>query len=180
MNRNDVLRDAVDKCLHELYSHVQPSVTWDDFVSQNKAYKEGEAKPYEFYYLPKEVMKEIVDEYVRAYKIENELCRHLDVLITYFEHPTKEQYYVDSEGYKYKRYIDLPSLKSVIGEEVYQKVLEYIQEAKNFYDTNIELNSFNMSVYLGPSPNSSKEAVINNWKKYRNVDITIDDSVYED
>ena len=37
-----------------------------------------------------------------------------------------------------------------------------------------------MSVYLGPSPNSNKEAVIENWKKYRNKDIEIDESKYND
>ena len=37
------------------------------------------------------------------------------------------------------------------------------------------LNSFNVSVYLGASPNSNKKAVIENWKKYRNQDIEIDE-----
>ena len=32
-----------------------------------------------------------------------------------------------------------------------------------------------MSVYLGPSPNSNKQAVIDNWKKYKGIDITIYD-----
>ena len=35
-----------------------------------------------------------------------------------------------------------------------------------------------MNVYLGASPNSNKEKVIENWKVYRNKDISIDESVY--
>ena len=31
--------------------------------------------------------------------------------------------------------------------------------AGNFYNWNRDLNSFNVSVYMGPSPNSYKEAV---------------------
>ena len=55
----------------------------------------------------------------------------------------------------------------------------YIQD-DNFYEWNGDLNSFNVSVYLGPSPNSSKEAVIKNWKQYRNKDIEIDESKYKE
>ena len=50
--------------------------------------------------------------------------------------------------------------------------------AGEFYTWNHDLNSFNTTVYLGPSPCSNKERVIENWKIYRNEDITIDDSVY--
>ena len=44
----------------------------------------------------------------------------------------------------------------------------------------LDLNSFNTNVYLGASPNSNKEAVIENWKKYRNKDIEIDESKYNE
>jgi len=47
--------------------------------------------------------------------------------------------------------------------------------AGNFYNWSRDLNSFNMTVYLGPSPNSNKEAVIENWKKYRMQEIEIDE-----
>ena len=47
--------------------------------------------------------------------------------------------------------------------------------AGNFYNWNRDLNSFNMSVYLGASPCSNKDTVIENWKKYRNQDIEIDE-----
>lgn len=51
--------------------------------------------------------------------------------------------------------------------------------AGEFYNWNRDLNAFNTTVYLGPSPNSNKQDVIENWKKYRNKDIIIDDSIYE-
>ena len=55
------------------------------------------------------------------------------------------------------------------------KFFEFLDMAGNFYNWNRDLNSFNMSVYLGPSPNSNKQAVIDNWKKYRNKDIEINE-----
>ena len=47
--------------------------------------------------------------------------------------------------------------------------------AGKFFRWDRDLNSFKMSVYLGPSPNSNKKAVIENWKKYRNKDIEINE-----
>ena len=77
MTRDKVLGQAVDQCLKEIYTKVQPSVEWEDFLEQNKKYVDKEKeyynipndkrpsykeymgpKPYEFYYLPKEVMKD--------------------------------------------------------------------------------------------------------------------------
>ena len=52
--------------------------------------------------------------------------------------------------------------------------------AGKFYNSHWWLNSFNTTVYLGASPNSNKEAVIENWKKYRNKDIEIDESKYNE
>ena len=76
-------------------------------------------------------------------------------------------------------------IKKILGDvaednEYYQhklqdKFFEFLDMAGNFYNWNAELNSFNMTVYLGCSPNSNKEAVIENWKKYRNQDIEIDE-----
>ena len=47
--------------------------------------------------------------------------------------------------------------------------------AGNFFNWNYEMNSFNTTVYLGPSPNSNKQTVIENWKKYRGRDIKINE-----
>lgn len=176
MNRNDVLSRAVNECMKELYSLAQPKVEWDDFVKQNEEWKEGDPKPYEFYYLPKDIFKEIVEDYIYAYKIGHDIRDDFDVLSNYFKSPVIEVYSKE-QGRHYK---DLTPLKEIIGEESFNKVEEYINNAKEFYRVNYELNSFNWAVYLGASPNSNKEAVIKNWKKYKNQDIVIDESIYED
>ena len=38
MNRSDVLTEAIDKCLKELYSYAQPVISWENFVDENKIY----------------------------------------------------------------------------------------------------------------------------------------------
>lgn len=174
MTRKDVLEEAVLKCMQELYSKVQPKVKWENFVLQNKEYIDG-PKPYEFYYLPKEVLKIIVDEYIDAYRIAPELKDTIASLIEYFNNPIRNVYINNSKSYEY-----FESLSSIIGEDNFKIVLEYLEAASNFYKWDSDLQSFMFSVYLGASPNSNKQAVIDNWKIYRNQDIVIDDSIYNE
>ena len=66
-----------------------------------------------------------------------------------------------------------PPKKLVFG--LQDKFFEFLDMAGKFFRWDRDLNSFKMSVYLGPSPNSNKKAVIENWKKYRNKDIEINE-----
>jgi hypothetical protein len=52
--------------------------------------------------------------------------------------------------------------------------------AGEFFNWNGDLNSFNMTIYLGASPMQNKEIVINNWKKYRGKDIELNDKQIEE
>ena len=38
MTRNELLGEAVDRCMEELYQYARPKVTWKDFIQQNKEY----------------------------------------------------------------------------------------------------------------------------------------------
>ena len=236
MTRNDVLTDAVNKCLEELYTLVVPKVSWKEFEEEcrlySKAYKEWELyrkavnennteiinhiayegwkdksitecigpRPYEFYYLPKEIMKDICDSYVNSYKIDSqqELLNTIEILKHYCKAPIVDKY-IEGElredgtrgpghrGYEHPDNLEKEIFKIIddniplyqpprkLVSELQDKFFEFLNMAGNFYNWNRDLNSFNMSVYLGPSPNSNKEAVIENWKKYRNKDIEIDE-----
>jgi hypothetical protein len=235
MNRDNVLSRAVDECLKELYSYVQPAVSWSDFKYQNEIYsskyrsweeyrkllrkKEEEnlskeelekfsifpvnwknksktecigPAPYEFYFLPKEIMKDVCDSYVYAYKMDNqqELLDTIEILKNYCKEPIVDKYIEGENGFPGHKGYDHPNNleKELIeicsqhlhepvnmAKELQNKFFEFLDMAGNFFNWNRDLNSFSMSVYLGPSPNSNKEAVINNWKKYRNQDIEIDE-----
>ena len=222
ITRNKVIGQAINDCLKEIYTLVQPSVEWDDFIQQNKEFLEKEKeyynlpkenrppyhdymgpKPYEFYYLPREVFKEIAESYVYAYKLDNHqnLLDIIQILKDYCKAPIVDKY-IEGElredgtrwpghrGYDHPdnlekevtkiltKYDD--SMDSEISEEVINKFFEFLDMAGEFYDWNGELNSFNMNVYLGPSPNSNKQAVIDNWEKYRNKKIEIDNDKYNE
>ena len=218
ITRKDVIADAADKCMKELYSLAQPTITWEDFIKENKefikrekeyyklpkenkiSYKEFMGpKPYEFYYLPKEVLKEIADNYIYAYEIDEHqnLLDTIDLLKKYCDDPIEEFYHPgegENPGYRDYRHPDnlvtclISELKeytsSDISEEIVYKAkdlfFKFLDMAGKFYNSHWWLNSFNTTVYLGASPNSNKEAVIENWKKYRNKDIEIDESKYNE
>jgi hypothetical protein len=238
MTRNDVISQAVDQCLKELYSYVQPKVTWEEFEKENEVYSnkykvwesfktafhnkdknleiwlqyqasfpnwENKSitecigpRPYEFYYLPKEVMKDICDNYIYAYNIDSqqELLNIISILKDYCRNPIVDKYineYTDENGNWHPGYrsYDHPDnlekelynlipdsgfTKSEIVESIQDKFFEFLDMAGKFYNWTRDLNTFNMNVYLGPSPNSNKEKVIENWKIYRNKDIEIDEN----
>ena len=214
ITRRDVLADAIDKCTRELYSLAQPEVNYDDFIEENKIYLEKEKeyyslpkdnrpsyheymgpKPYEFYYLPREIFKEIADSYVDAYKLNDkqELLDVIEVLKNYCKEPIVDKWIEGTDddpghrGYEnpdnlVKQLINLiPDSgfdKSTIAESVQDKFFKFLDMAGDFYNWSGYLNAFNTHIYLGGTPSSNKESVIENWKKYRNIDIEIDESKY--
>ena len=228
INRKDLLSKAANDCLKELYEYVQPAVKWEDFVKECELYtqnykiweKEKDSnpnfkdksitecigpRPYEFYYLPKEVMKDICDSYVYAYRLnqQQELLDTIETLKDYCRKPIVDKYiddWTDETGFHhpgYRSYDHPDNLEKEIekyfkekfafisdeplkeiklySNELQDKFFEFLDMAGNFFNWNRELNSFNITVYLGPSPNSNKETVIENWKKYRDKDIKINE-----
>lgn len=215
ITRSDVISKASMDCLKELYSKVQPSVDWDDFMQQNKdyskKYKEWEERrrkgeilpikefcgprPYEFYYLPADTMKEISDSYVRAYELDSHanLLDIIEILKGYCKEPIVDKY-IEGElredgtrwpghrGYEHPDNLE-KELEKILhntstAKLIQEKFFEFLDRAGDFYSWNRDLNAFNTTVYLGPSPCSNKETVIKNWKLYRDKTITIDESVY--
>lgn len=224
MDRRTVINDAINSCMKELYSLAQPSVTWDEFVQENAEfnikYKEWDdwkmkktshpewedksitecigPKPFEFYYLPKDILEDICNSYIYAYQLDSqqELLNIIQILKNYCKEPIISKY-IEGEngepgyrGYEYPDNLekeiqkliqeyDSSDVSEEISEKCCNKFFEFLDMAGKFYNWNGDLNTFNINVYLGASPNSNKEAVIENWKKYRNKDIEIDDSVYK-
>lgn len=215
ITRHDVLADAINKCIRELYSLAQPEVNYDDFIEENKIYLEKEKeyyslpkdnrpsyyeymgpKPYEFYYLPRETFKEIADSYVEAYKFDDkqELLDTIEVLKNYCKEPIVDKWIEgndDEPGHRgYERpdnlekeiykYLDsnFTGVEFINAEILKDKFFEFLDMAGDFYNWSSYLNTFNTHIYLGGTPSSNKESVIENWKKYRNIDIEIDESKY--
>ena len=209
LTRYDVLNKAVKECLMELYSLAQPSVSWEAFKEENRIFKEKEAeyealeekppysefvgpKPFEFYYLPGDVIEDVCNSYIYAYKLDEQqnLLDIIEILKNYCKCPIVNKYIEGKKGEPGHMGYEHPSnlekeleiiLEQVdpsfveISEQLQNKFFEFLDMAGQFFNWTRDLNSFQMSVYFGPSPSSNKEAVIENWKKYRNKDIEIDE-----
>ena len=233
LTRSDILGEAVDKCMKELYSYAQPHIEWDKFVDENKHYskkykeweefKRIEAKanttneesvilclhsdwkgksciecigprPYEFYYLPKDILKDIIDNYVYVYKMDNQqnLLDIIEILKNYCKEPIIDKWIEGENGFPgHRGYVHPDNLEkevnkllckqfnspelSGISTKVTNKFFEFLDMAGKFFSWNSELNSFYQSVYLGCSPHSNKDIVIKNWKEYRGEDIEINE-----
>ena len=155
-------------------------------------------RPYEFYYLPAEIFNDIKESYVYAYKLDSqkELLDTIEILKNYCKEPIVDKWIEGENGFPGHRDYDHPDnlekelqtkLREKAGfsvtntgienlsKELQDKFFEFLDMAGNFFNWNRDLNSFYMSVCLGASPNSNKQAVIDNWKKYRNQDIEIDE-----
>ena len=169
-------------------------------------------KPFEFYYLPREILQNICDSYTHAYRLDHqqELLDIIQILKNYCMEPIVDKYiddWTDEEGNHhpgYKDYEHPDNLEKEINtyldlkfplmdperaedaedfenklntaaKELQDKFFKFLDMAGKFFNWNRDLNSFNVSVYMGPSPNTNKESVIENWKKYRNRDIEIDE-----
>lgn len=187
ISRSGVLSEALTQFYKDCYKFAQPKIDWDDFIQQNKEFMEnGEQgpKPYEFYYLPEHIFKELQEMYIDAYSIKSQFSNHIDLLISYFNDPIRDKWIEKgsdllSRESGYRGYEHFSSLKEEIGEEAFNKVLDYFKEANEFYSRDPYYNAFLMESALGPTPSSNKDRVIENWKKYRNEDITIDESMYK-
>jgi hypothetical protein len=220
INRDDVLSKAINDCLKELYTLVIPKVTWEEFKEECKIYSEKYKKweserktnlesdkksktecigpaPYEFYFLPREIIKDICDSYVHAYKIDSqqELLDIIEILKDYCKKPIVDKYiddWTDENGLHhpgYRSYANPDNLEKELIEiceqhshepvnmakEIQNKFFEFLDMAGKFFNWNRDLSSFNVSIYLGPCPNSNKEAVIKNWKEYKGEDIEINE-----
>lgn len=237
ITRNEIISDAVRKCLKEIYSYVVPKTTWDKFIDECKAYnnkykawknynkafgeKENKPeiwvqykctfrnwedksveecigpKPYEFYYLPKDILDDIVNSYIEAYKLDGhkELLNIIEILKNYCEDPIIDKYIKEEGKPKYKGYEHSDSLEieivKILGDvaidnEYYQhelqnKFFEFLDNAGKFFKWSADLNKFTNNIYLfGPAPCSNKETVIKNWKEYRNRDIEINDELIKE
>jgi hypothetical protein len=210
LTRYDVLNKAVKECLMELYSLAQPSISWEAFEEENRIFKEKEAeyealeekpsysefvgpKPFEFYYLPGDVFKEVVDSFVYAYELDHhqQLLDTIQILKDYCNKPIVDKY-IEREGDHPDNLVtEIESLLKMycgdseadfygVAQELQKTFFEFLDMAGNFFNWSGDLNTFNWNVYLGASPYSNKQGVIDNWKKYRNQTIEIDESEYDD
>lgn len=181
-----------EEFLKENKIYTEKYTKWEVLENRPSILEYCGPRPYEFYYLPSDIFNDIKESYVYAYKLDRqkELLDTIEILKNYCKEPIIDKYIEGKDGEPGHRGYDHPDnlekeITKILGPEaednpyhvhkICDKFFEFLDMAGNFFNWNGDLNSFYMSVCLGASPNSNKQAVIDNWKKYRKQDIEIDE-----
>ena len=180
---DDVVVEAVDKCLDAMYRCSYPKTTWQEYQNFYKGKTEEEARESKFYeahYLPDEVYKEIVDIFLDRYHLKNRWRDYVETVEDYLKNGGKKDVWIEKDDESgYRGYADTPKLADVIGEENAEKVFELISDCKNFYRMSRDEESFRFTV-MNYSPCSNKEIVEKYWHEHGKPDFKIDDSIWEE
>lgn len=191
ITRRDIMQEAYNACMREMYAKAQPSADYDAIVAGVKdgTIQDSDKDPvYSRHYLSQEEFKHILNKYIKAYGMEKKWNSYVGIIETYLKGGGHRNIYVNNS----KELICVPHIKetftkeindnfgNVLGEDTEKlseilsnKVLEYVQWCRDFYMVDREADSFSASVALGESPSSNPDAVIEYWARH-GVDIDIE------
>ena len=154
--RKEILSNAVLECMKDIYSFAQPHIDWEDFVKQNKEFikKEEEyykipkddrplyeeycgPKSFEFYYIPNEILKDIVQCYIDSYKIDDhqEFVDTIELLKNYCKCPLTDED-IKPNNLEKEIKIILENLDPQFvdsAKEIQNKFFEFLDMAKSFF-----------------------------------------------
>ena len=199
--REDIIKEAIHECFKEMYAKSQPSVDYDELLEKFRNGEitegKGETSIHNRYYLSMDEFVYIRDKYLNMYRMNNLWKSNVDFLRENLTEGSYKDIYIpertDENGDTYPGYRSsehVPNLKDQflyaldkklklgnemrepIAEELYNIVLETIDNCKDFYRFDREEEQFGYAVALGASPCSNKNTVINYWKS-QGVDLEI-------
>ena len=174
LDRDKVIERAVLDCYREMYRKAQPRANFDDY---RRKIANGEipsdTKIYERHYLPQAEFEYILNKYIKAYKIGDDLNKDVKFIINEIKTPIRK--YITKEDTLDLNYDQrFQTLADQIGEENKNKVIEYLESLLNFYSSDREQSIFRGTISLGFSPTSNPKTVKDYWKS-QGVEVEIDE-----
>lgn len=201
--REDIIKEAIHECFKEMYAKSQPSIDYDELLKKYRngeiTENKGETPIHDRYYLSRDEFVYIRDKYLNMYRMNNLWKSNVDFLRENLTEGSYKDVYIPEKtdedgnwhpGYRSSEHV--PNLKEQflyaldnklklgdemrypIAEELYNIVLETIDNCKEFYRFDREEEQFGYAVALGASPCSNKNTVIDYWKS-QGVDLEIED-----
>lgn len=178
LDRDKIIREAIDRCLEEMYQKSQPHTSYYDYVARAKR---GEIKKdeaiFERHYLNRKQFDYICNKYIKAFRLQNEWKDNISFLVDNLKEGSYKTVYKPLiEGGEPCRMAEkMPPIQDIIGEENAKKLFDYIEKVKNFYHFDREEETFSINLCLGVSPTSNPETVKKYWKS-QGIDIEIDET----
>lgn len=178
LDRDEIIQEAIDRCLEEMYQKSQPKASYYDYLAKARNGEiTGDDLIYERHYLCKTQFEYILKKYIKAYRLENEWKSNIDFLLDNLrEGGYKNVYKPLVEGGEPCRTAEKMSpIKDIIGNDNTENLFKYIVALKDFYRFDREEEKFNFNVCLGASPTSNAGIVKKYWKS-QGIDIQIDET----
>lgn len=199
LDRKEILNKAYHDCMCEMYAKSQPEADWDNLVEEYRLGKIGkDERIYERHYLSMDEFLYIRDKYKEAYNIKKTWVPDIEFLEKLLkEGGLKDKYnpeVIDKDGFKHPGYRSAEDVKPLkdqisdiikefdsseaaqeIGEIIYNKVIDTIENYKDFYRFDREADDFDCNIALGSSPTCNPETVKKWWKENYNQDIEIEE-----
>lgn len=142
--REEVLVQAYEECLRDLYLNSEPPIDIKELI--DSGFKDDENDPLRNkHFIDEETFNEIVEDTKWAYGIIDHFHDNLELI----KSNLKDGPTIRSSKYQYTT---LKPLKEEIGEDAYNKVMEYIDAIYNYYKNDYDISKFDFSTFLGASP----------------------------
>lgn len=177
ITRNKVIAEACTNMIKEMYRRAQPSV---DIMLYEECYKNAILDPnkdrcYEWHYLPEQVQRQIVEDYLDAYGANDWLKRACEFLLRNFKEGGYRTVYKDifNDGKKVRTSEETEKLDELIGKENAETVYKLMEDFMGFYRTNMDEHAIRGAIFKCPT--SNPKTVLEKW----GPDFKIDDSVYK-
>ena len=205
LNRDKIIKRAIDECYAELFAKAQPKVDYKQLLEDAKAGKidESETPVYNRYYVSHDEFKYITDKYIDAYGLKESWTSDMDLAINYLKDGgSKDKYveaYTDEHGNYhpgYRDYDKVPPIKESIkdiiahsenessfsaeqidklAQDITDKVLQNMEDCQNFYRFDRDGSKFMYSVALGGPSPTSNKQTVIDYWKKQGKDIKIVD-----
>ena len=178
ISRDEVISEAVDKCLDLMFRASYPSITFEEYKEQHKKLTNEErrsAQLYNSHYLPWKIYDAIKNDFVEAYELESQLPTIIDILKGYFKEPIVDKWIEgkDENDPGHRGYAH----PEPMSEETYKEAEKFLDMANDFYNWNRDLTTFyfNVSNY---SPCSNRETVEKWWHEHGDPDFKLPPDEY--
>lgn len=175
LDRETIVGEAIVRCLSEMYAKAQPSA---DYKKLLKMKEKGEIEDsndnpiYKRHYLSQEEAVYIVNKYIEAYGFDGKK--------DWEYHIERLSDWLSDGDWGSPKHILADAINNELQNEPVSKkitdsILSLIEKFKaEKTRTTVEEQTFSFNVWLGCSPTSNKQSVIDYWKE-QGVDIKIED-----
>lgn len=169
--REDIKKELFYRIIEKLYSisYPKPSVSFDVMAKMSQTLSKGKYQyPIDFYYLPNDVLKDVVEDFLYLHNICLHWKNNMEFLMeALFEKGGIKEVYskTDWSEEPLRHCEDVKTLENYIPKESAEKVKEILEGYKKTYKIGQrDYNEMTFSIF-NYSPNTNRERVINAWKE---------------